>query len=166
MLYLQATATICDELPSDGILLIYISSSGFSFVLLQLCYFSAQLCLDYLIQNSCEISTGKTDCSVDFQKDIHGNSLNFSKAKHTTQASQKRENSLSHPAADNNPNLSSKIGHYLCLGSQGNGGIMLHSAQSKFLVFINWNWVGLAAFLRRYALTFFFNYISFKQPLS
>ncbi|CAL9753176.1 unnamed protein product [Musa acuminata subsp. burmannicoides] len=88
---IAATATICDELPSDGILLIYISSSG------------------------------KTDCSVDFQKDVHGNSLNFSKAKHTTQASQKRENSLSHPAADNNPNLSSKIGHYLCLGSQGNG---------------------------------------------
>ncbi|URE07214.1 hypothetical protein MUK42_19836, partial [Musa troglodytarum] len=88
---IAATAPICEELPSDGILLIYISASG------------------------------KTDCSVDFQKDVHGNSLNFSKAKHAPQASQKRENSVSQPAVDNNPNSSSKLGHYLCLGSQGNG---------------------------------------------
>ncbi|URE07217.1 hypothetical protein MUK42_19836, partial [Musa troglodytarum] len=90
---IAATAPICEELPSDGILLIYISASG------------------------------KTDCSVDFQKDVHGNSLNFSKAKHAPQASQKRENSVSQPAVDNNPNSSSKLGHYLCLGSQASNNL-------------------------------------------
>ncbi|KAJ8504520.1 hypothetical protein OPV22_005406 [Ensete ventricosum] len=88
---IAATATICEELPSDGILLIYISASG------------------------------KTDCSIDFQEGVHGNSLNFLKAKHAPPASQRRENLPSQPAVDNNPNLSSKLGHYLCLGSQGNG---------------------------------------------
>ncbi|KAJ8471318.1 hypothetical protein OPV22_025661 [Ensete ventricosum] len=51
---LAVTATICEELSSDNILLIYISASG------------------------------KTDCSVASQKDFHGKSSNSSKANHAS----------------------------------------------------------------------------------
>ncbi|XP_065047890.1 uncharacterized protein LOC135583406 isoform X2 [Musa acuminata AAA Group] len=51
---LAVTATICEELSSDSILLVYISASG------------------------------KTDCSVASQKDFHGKSSNSSKANHAS----------------------------------------------------------------------------------
>ncbi|URE21686.1 hypothetical protein MUK42_11565, partial [Musa troglodytarum] len=51
---LAVTATICEELSSDSILLIYISASG------------------------------KTDCSVASQKDFHGKPSNSSKANHAS----------------------------------------------------------------------------------
>ncbi|WOK92187.1 hypothetical protein Cni_G00878 [Canna indica] len=94
---IAVTATICEELSSDGILLIYISASG-------------------------EISAGKTDHTMTFKKDVYGKSLNFSRVHHTPHAYWKRESSLSQSAVGDKRIGTANLGSHLCLGSQGNGG--------------------------------------------
>lgn len=118
MIYLQVTATICEELSSDSILLVYISASGLvcaAGIILTICHVLRPF---HLI--SSEIYAGKTDCSVASQKDFHGKSSNSSKANH---ASRKKDSSLSQPAADDTLNSNTNLRSYVCLGSQGTGGV-------------------------------------------
>ncbi|CAL9180505.1 unnamed protein product [Musa hybrid cultivar] len=91
--FLAVTATICEELSSDSILLIYISASG------------------------------KTDCSVASHKNVNGKSTNSSKANHAPQASWKRDSSPSQPATDDKLYSSTNPGSYLCLGAQGSSNL-------------------------------------------
>nr|XP_018675117.1 PREDICTED: protein SCAI homolog isoform X2 [Musa acuminata subsp. malaccensis] len=91
--FLAVTATICEELSSDSILLIYISASG------------------------------KTDCSVASHKNVNGKSTNSSKANHAPQASWKRDSSPSQPATDDKLYSSTNPGSYLCLGAQGSNNL-------------------------------------------
>ncbi|XP_064944149.1 uncharacterized protein LOC103969145 isoform X2 [Musa acuminata AAA Group] len=91
--FLAVTATICEELSSDSILLIYISASG------------------------------KTDCSVASHKNVNGKSTDSSKANHAPQASWKRDSSPSQPATDDKLYSSTNPGSYLCLGAQGSNNL-------------------------------------------
>ncbi|KAJ8479968.1 hypothetical protein OPV22_023695 [Ensete ventricosum] len=91
--FIALTATICEELSSDSILLIYISASG------------------------------KTDCSVASHKNVNGKSTNSSKANHARQASWKRDSSPSQPAIDDKLYPSTNPGSYLCLGAQGSNNL-------------------------------------------
>ncbi|XP_073105685.1 uncharacterized protein [Elaeis guineensis] len=82
-------ATICEELSSDNILLLYISASG------------------------------KTDQNIALQKDTSGSSWNFSKQNLVSQTSRKQDGSLPQPPVGNKPDSSCCLGSYLCLGSGG-----------------------------------------------
>lgn len=118
-LSLQVTATICEELSSDSILLIYISASGLS------CASAIMfvVCLprpSHFVTPS-EKCAGKTDCSVASHKNVNGKSTDSSKANHAPQASWKRDSSPSQPATDDKLYSSTNPGSYLCLGAQGAG---------------------------------------------
>ncbi|XP_008805899.2 protein SCAI homolog [Phoenix dactylifera] len=85
-------ATICEELSSDNILLIYVSASG------------------------------RTHHNTVLQKDISGSLLNFSRPNRVSQTSHKQDSSLPDPPVGDKPDSNSCLESYLCLGPRGSGG--------------------------------------------
>ncbi|KAG1342332.1 protein SCAI [Cocos nucifera] len=86
-------ATICEELHSDNILLIYVSASG------------------------------RTHHNTVLQRGISGSFLNFSRPNHVSQTSHKQDSSLPDPSVGNKADSNSCFGSYLCLGPRGSGGL-------------------------------------------